>query len=257
MTITTPHDVDDWIGREAFDPNGDPLGTIADLYVDDDSGQPTWLAVSQEAGTRISLIPLAGATAEGNSVVVAHDKATVKAAPQIEVDGEFSAEDEAILYRHYGYEGGADQPSRQSDGESGDSRGPSEDAMTRSEEELHVDKRKRETGRARLRKWVETENVQITVPVRREKARLVTEAITDSNRDAALSGPELSEDEHEVVLYDEEVVVEKRVVPKERVRLETEAVTDQVDVDEVVRKERIDFEGDDAVLPDADGSASR
>ncbi len=88
-----------------------------------------------------------------------------------------------------------------------------------------------------------TEQVQTTVPVQREEVRLEREPITDENRDQALGGPEISEDEHEVVLHEEEPVVEKRVVPKERVRLGTESVTEEREISEQVRKEQIETEG--------------
>ena len=95
--------------------------------------------------------------------------------------------------------------------------------MTRSEEELRRRHERRETGRARLRKYVVTENVEQTVPVQREEVRVEREPITDANRDAALDGPEITEEEHEVTLHTEEPVVEKRTVPKERVRLDKDA----------------------------------
>jgi uncharacterized protein (TIGR02271 family) len=97
--------------------------------------------------------------------------------------------------------------------------------MTRSEEELRVGTAERERGWVRLRKYVTTEQVQQTVPVRRERVRVEREPISDANLDAATSGPELSEAEHEVILREEEPVVEKRVVPRERVRLGKDTVT--------------------------------
>jgi uncharacterized protein (TIGR02271 family) len=102
----------------------------------------------------------------------------------------------------------------------------------------------RERGRARLRKYVVTEEVQQTVPVQREEVRVEREPITDTNVDRALDGPEISEEEHEVVLHEEEPVVEKRVVPKERVRMDTETHTDEAQVSEEVRKEKIEADGD-------------
>jgi len=84
----------------------------------------------------------------------------------------------------------------------------------------------------------------MTVPIRREKARLVTEPITDRNIDQALSGPDLRESEHEVALTEEEIDVSKRVVPKERVRLEKEVDTEEVPVNETIRKERIEMDHD-------------
>jgi uncharacterized protein (TIGR02271 family) len=116
--------------------------------------------------------------------------------------------------------------------------------MTRSEEELRVGTAERERGRARLRKYVVTEQVTQTVPVKREEVRLEREPITDGNVDKALDGPEISEEEHEVVLHEEEPVVEKRTVPKERVRMEKESVADEAQVSEEVRKEQIEADGD-------------
>ncbi|MEA2286675.1 MAG: hypothetical protein QOJ21_2718 [Solirubrobacteraceae bacterium] len=126
-----------------------------------------------------------------------------------------------------------------------DTSGPTtDDAMTRSEEELAVGTQRQERGRARLRKWVETEQVEETVPVRREEVRVEREPITDANVDRAVGGPDISEEEHEVVLYEEEPVVEKRAVPKERVRLDKDLETGEETVTDEVRKERIEVEGD-------------
>ena len=59
-----------------------------------------------------------------------------------------------------------------------------------------------------------------------------------------MSGAEISEAEHPVTLHEEEVVVEKRVVPKERVRLDTDVSTSERTVDETLRKEQIEIERD-------------
>jgi stress response protein YsnF len=84
--------------------------------------------------------------------------------------------------------------------------------------------------------------------VRQERARVEREPITDANLDAATSGPAISEAEHEVVLREEEPVVEKRVVPRERVRLDKDTVTDEERVAEQVRKEQIEVQGEDGKL---------
>ena len=126
-----------------------------------------------------------------------------------------------------------------------DTSGPTtDDAMTRSEERLNVGTQTAEAGRARLRKYVVTENVTQTVPVQREEVRVEREPITDANVGDATSGPDISEEEHEVVLREERPVVEKEAVPVERVRLDTETVTDEVTVSEDVRKEQIDTDVD-------------
>ena len=126
-----------------------------------------------------------------------------------------------------------------------DTSGPTtDDAMTRSEEQVKVGTTTREAGRARLRKYVVTENVTQTVPVSHEEVRLEREPITDANRGDAYDGPAISEEEHEVVLHAEEPVVQKEAVAVERIRLDKETVTDQATVSEQVRKEQIELEGD-------------
>lgn len=84
-----------------------------------------------------------------------------------------------------------------------------------------------------------------TVPVQREEVRLEREPITDANAGDARSGPDLTESEHEVTLHEERPVVEKETVPVERVRLEKDTVTENVPVNEEVRKERIETDGTD------------
>jgi uncharacterized protein (TIGR02271 family) len=235
-TQTTPYG--DWIGLTAVDPDGEKVGKIHDIYADDETGEPEWLALTTGFfGTRVSFVPLAGASRTGNDVSVAYLKDVVKDAPHVEAEGHLTTEEEERLFAHYGVRAGGNVDRDRTD------RG-TDDAMTRSEEELAVGTRKTEAGRARLRKWIETEHVSETVPVSHEEVRIVREPITEGNRDRAVSGDEISSAEHEVVLHAEEAVVEKRVVPKERVRLETETVTEQVPVEAEVRKERIETEGD-------------
>jgi uncharacterized protein (TIGR02271 family) len=124
-----------------------------------------------------------------------------------------------------------------------DTSGPTTDqAMTRSEERLNVGTEKVQTGKARLRKYVTTEQQTVTVPVSREEVRVEREPITEANRDAALSGPAISEEEHEVILTEERPVVSKETVPVERVRLDKETVTEQEQVSDEVRKEEIDVD---------------
>ena len=260
-----------WQGRTMVDPAGDKLGTIDAIYLDDETGQPEWATVTSGLfAAKTAFVPLAQAQATGDSVQVPYDKQQVTDAPSMEADGSLSQEDEAELYRHYGLEysehrsdsglpagtagQGIDPRDRDGDGVDDDvpdtavgrdTSGPTTDqAMTRSEEELSVGTETRERGRARLRKYVTTEQQTVTVPVQREEVRVEREPITDANLDAATSGPAISEEEHEVTLHEEEPVVEKRAVPKERVRLDTETVTEERQVSEEVRKEQIQVDDD-------------
>ncbi|WP_345418486.1 YsnF/AvaK domain-containing protein [Pseudonocardia xishanensis] len=115
--------------------------------------------------------------------------------------------------------------------------------LTRSEERLHVGTETTEAGRARLRKYVVTENVTLTVPVSHEEVRIEREPITDTNIGDAVDGPSISEEEHEVTLHAERPVTETEAVPVERVRIGKETVTEQEQVSGEVRKEQIDTSG--------------
>jgi uncharacterized protein (TIGR02271 family) len=237
----------DWRGRTVVDRDGDKIGTLDEIYVDQETNTPEWALIDTGLfGSKSTFVPLKGAEPTGEDVRVAYAKDQVKDAPSVDADGELSQRAEGELYRHYGLEySQADSGSGLPEGTTPATGGtPSGDAMTRSEEELQVGTAERERGRARLRKYVETEDVQESVPVRTEQARVEREPITDANVDDAMSGPEISEDEHEVTLMEEEPVVEKRTVPKERVRLEKDVETDEEQVSGQVRKERVEVEGD-------------
>jgi uncharacterized protein (TIGR02271 family) len=241
-----------WEGRTLLDRDGGRIGTIDAIYLDDQTGQPEWALVNTGLfGTKSSFVPLAQATQTGDDVGVPYDKQLVKDAPRIDPDGHLSDAEERRLWRHYGldYDRTTRRRATGRDAVGRDTSGPTtDDAMTRSEEELRVGTAQRERGRVRLRKYVTTEQVQQTLPVRREKARVEREPITDANLDAATSGPEISEEEHEVVLREEEPVVEKRVVPKERVRLDKDTVTDEERVDKQLRKEQINVQDEEGRL---------
>ncbi len=248
---------------------GDKIGSIGQIYVDDNSGEPAWVTVKTGLfGTSQSFVPLEGASLSGNDIQVGYDKAKVKDAPRVEDDGKLSPDEEQTLYSYYGVGGydtmttGTDDRTRTTGDKDyatttgrtdvgdratvgHDTSGPStDDAMTLSEERVNVGTQTTEAGRARLRKYVVTEQITQTVPVSHEEVRLEREPITDANRGDATSGPDISEEEHEVILHAERPVVEKEAVPVERVRLDTETVTDNVQVSEEVRKERVDTDVD-------------
>jgi uncharacterized protein (TIGR02271 family) len=236
----------EWQGRTVIGSDGEKIGKVKEIYEDQHTGKPEWATISSGLfGTKSHFVPLAGASPKGEDVGVPVTKDQVKDAPGVDPDGELSEQEEQRLFEHYGVpyttEGST---TAQGAPRSGTGSGGTDDAMTRSEEELRVGTAQRERGRARLRKYVVTEQVQQTVPVRREEVRVEREPVTDENVDEAMSGPEISESEHEVVLHEEEPVVEKRAVPKERVRLEKDTATDEREVSEEVRKERIETEGD-------------
>jgi uncharacterized protein (TIGR02271 family) len=246
-------------GGTVVDGDGNKIGSIGQVFLDDETSQPEWVTVKTGMfGGAESFIPLADASAAGNEIRVPFQKSKVKDAPRVDdSEGHLDKDEEAELYRYYGLdysEGRSDSglPEGDANGDPSvppvgrDTSGPTtDDAMTRSEEQLHVGKERVSTGKARLRKYVVTENVTQTVPVSHEEVRIEREPITDANRGDAVSGGDITSEEHEVELTEERVVVDKEVVPVERVRLDKDIVTEEQQVDEEVRKEQIEAEGGD------------
>jgi uncharacterized protein (TIGR02271 family) len=273
------------IGTTAYSADGDKIGKVGQLFLDDQTGRPEFVTVNTGLfGNNETFIPVSDATFSGDRLTLPFDKAKVKDAPNVDAEGgHLDQSEEQRLYEYYGmsydkssvdtgYVGDSgDADTRTADlgntrtGDAGysgtdrsvagegrnaagtegyDTSGPTtDDAMTRSEESLQVGKTTQESGRVRLRKYVTTEQETHTVPVRKEKAVLEREPVTEANIGDATSGPDLSDEEHEVVLNEEHVTVDKTVQPVERVRLGTETVTDEETVTEDVRKEHIETEG--------------
>ena len=171
------------VGSNAVDNDGDKLGKIGNVYLDDRTGEPAWATVNTGLfGTKESFVPLATARLEGDQLVVPFDKAKVKDAPKVADDGHIGDDEQEELYRYYGlssangregtsdtagyagttdagtYDDGTSGVGSESRSESGfasgneagtvghDTSGPSTDnAMTRSEEQLHVGTETRES----------------------------------------------------------------------------------------------------------------
>jgi uncharacterized protein (TIGR02271 family) len=265
---------------QVVDPKGEKIGSVKRVWLDGQTGDPLWASVHTGLfGLKESFVPLQRAELRNDELQVPVGKDLVKDSPRIEASNDhMSDEEQAALYQHYGFgpQGGRGgqagrmeqtgqqrQPQQRRPGTSqqpgeypgrgrqsavngngrdtmaGDTSGG---AMTRSEEQLKVGTERVETGRVRLVKHVVTEQQQVRVPVSHEEVRLEREPITDANRDAAMRGKDITEAEHEVTLFGEKPVVGKETVPVERVRLDTDTVTDTETVSDTVRKEQIDLE---------------
>lgn len=264
------------LDHPVYDGEGHKVGEAKHVFFDDMTGQPEWVTVKTGLfGTSESFVPIRDASMVEDHIEVPYDKERIKGAPNVDVDsgGHLSESEEHRLYDYYGinWDGVLDDDASARSGRAagtgtsaaatGTAAGTApgvrpgeadvghragrtgDDAMTRSEEQMHVGVERRETGRARLRKYVVTEEVETTVPVRREEVRVEREPITEANRDAALSGPDITEAEHEVVLHEERPVVETETVPVERVRLTADEHTEEETVRGQVRKERLEAEG--------------
>jgi uncharacterized protein (TIGR02271 family) len=242
------------LGHTVYDSSHKKLGKVGQVYVDETTGQPEWMTVNTGLfGTKETFVPLEPAEIQGDEVMVPFQKEQIKDAPTVEAEaeGRIAEQDEIRLYEYYGMStehdatSGTTHAGTETRGAVGrDTSGPTtDDAMTRSEERLRVGKETRETGRVHLRKYVVTEEEQRTVPVRKERVRVEREPITDENMDRATSGPDISEEEHEVVLHEERPVTATETVPVERVRMSKETDVEEATVKGKVRKERIDTEG--------------
>jgi uncharacterized protein (TIGR02271 family) len=249
--------VNDVFDAKVIDPSGEKVGSVKQVYVGPNN-EPLFASVSTGLfGTSESFVPLENATVTGGELRVGYDKDKIKDAPRIDVDGDLSDAEQDRIYDYYGLGAGSTVGTTAGDTAADfattdvthsaghDTSGANtDDAMTRSEQHLNVGTQKVQTGRARLRKHIVTEQQTVTVPVQHEEVRLETEPITDANAGAALDGPDLSEEEHEVTLSEERVVVDKETVPVERVHLGTETVTEQQQVSEEVAHEEIELDDD-------------
>ncbi len=265
--MISTRDIDTVQSGNVIDSDGDKVGSVGEVYLDNKSGEPEWVTVKTGMfGGKASFVPLAQATVQGEDLHVPYEKSKIKDAPKIDDDAELTPAEEDELYAYYGVQGSADRAdvdvapvggvdtrtdrtdtdrTDRTDTEGHDTSGPNtDDAITRSEERLNVGTRTEETGRARLRKYIVTEQQSVTVPVSHEEVTLEREPITEANRGQAVSGGDLSEEEHEVTLHAERAVVDKETVPVERIKVGTETVTGEETVTDSVRKEQVELDDD-------------
>jgi len=240
----TDADTNGWLERDAYDDAGNSIGAVADVYVDDATGQPEWIALrSGLFGTKLSFVPAAAGSWRDDGVHFPFSREAIKRSPHPDViEDRLDPEQKEELLRYYSHQSGVESEHVDVARELGD---PTVVELIRSEEEVSVSTAARAGGRVRLVKYIVTENVTTTIEVRREMVRLEHQPFGDERPTA----PEPVEwrDEvtlGEIVLYEEEVVVAKRVVPRERVRLVVDTTTEMQRVDEIVRRERIAVEGD-------------
>ncbi len=248
--MITQNDISQIYGVDVHATDGDRIGSAGQVYLDEQSGAPEWVSVRTGLfGLSESLVPLRDASLSGGRLVVPFGKAQVKDAPRVDTDGDLSPGEEDELYTYYGLssaDGRLTGETYRDTATAGSGyaapRSSTDDAMTRSEERLVTGTRTEQAGKARLRKYVVTEQQQVTVPVRHEEVRLEREPISAANAREAYDGVQITEAEHEVILYAERPVVDVETVAVERVRLDTETVRGEETVNAEVRKERIEFD---------------
>ena len=228
-----PSNLPELVGKTLLGHSGVRVGKVTAVY-ESAGGEGTFATVKTGLfGSHSSFVPLAEAELHGDNVHVPYPKEVIDDAPRVAADQDLTGPEEARLFAHYGLGGAHARSGSAADG----------GVVTRSEERLHVGTERVETGRARLRKYVVTETVTQTVPVSHEELRIVREPL----QAGAAGVPEvtqLTEETHEVVLSAEVPVVQKEVVPVERIRLATETVSGEETVTEQVRKEQVEVLSD-------------
>ena len=266
---------DRFAGYEVYDPNGQKIGKVDDLFVDE-TDNPEYVGVKMGfLGTSSTLIPMDIAQIDDTSsrITVSSEKQTVKDGPTFDDDREITPEYEDQVRSYYGlgsvtgteergsyeaYEedsGNVGPGMVEGDTETGEFRGHSEDdegvaqssgsdlededelRVQRSEEELRAGTREREAGALNVRKRVVSERQQMEVPTRREEVTVERVPVEGEASEA-----DMGDDEVRVPVTEEEVVVEKRPVAKEEVRIRKDVVEDTEVVEEDVRKEEVDVD---------------
>jgi stress response protein YsnF len=283
------------IGAKAYGPDGDEIGRVEHFFVDDRTGAPTWVAVTTGLfGTRHSIVPALDASFSGGTLRLPVGREAVRSAPSPGDTQHLDPEEEARLRAHYRLDqGGWAEPApgepatRTAAEDAGTGRAadapagaPGDGSMVRSEERLKVGTETTARTRVRVVRYVVTEEVQVTVPLRREEIRVeevpldspdvADETLDDGARGAGDAdggavgrhaaggtGTGTGGLPEEIVLHREEPVVSVRVVPAERVRLRTEVVRGTEQVSGQVQRERITVDEHPPVGREADRDLRR
>src|SRR3712207_513677 len=260
---------DQYAGYEVYDPNGEKIGKVDDLFVDEND-QPEYIGVKMGfLGTRSTLIPWGVVNTtddEGRRIEVSVDKETAKDGPAFDDDRDITPEFEQQVYSYYGLQAAQGSEERGAYGEYYDEEHPGvamgdvesgefrehapekesvaepggdlddEDELRvqRTEEELRAGTREREAGAINVRKRVRTDRERMEVPTRHEEVTVERVPVEGEATEA-----EIGDDEVSIPLTEEEAVVEKRPVAKEEVRIRKEVVEDTEVVEEDVRREEV------------------
>ncbi len=278
--MTNDKQIKDLFNATAVDRDGEKLGSVKEVFLDERSGQPSFVEVNHGLfGMSSSLVPLRGHRLNGEELQLAFAKDRISDAPSLDVENGMTPEEQTRIYEHYGLTS-ADEGERYTDAGAGlttnhedrgveghkvgetertaatdrdhvANKGTNNDEMVLSEERMNVSKDKVETGRARLRKYTVTDTESVDVPVTREEVRVERTPIDE--KDAANYKGNIGDDaEASVTLHEERVNVSKEEVPVEKVGLSKEQVTETQRHTEELRHEELDtnVEGDRGTATD-------
>jgi stress response protein YsnF len=229
------------IGAIADDRDGNALGTVTVVFLDDETQRPTWVGLTDglhapDDETPV-IAPISDAEYSDGRLRLTVSADAVRSAPRVSAADRLSPAEEATLLEHYragppertgAPEGTADRP-----------------ALTRSEEQLRVQTVTEPWTRAVLRIEEVTEEVLVPVTITRQQARI--EYLPLRSTDGAPAEPSVPGAEHPtsstewVTLYTEEPSVTLARVPAERVRLRTAWVTEETTVSQELRREQVEL----------------
>jgi uncharacterized protein (TIGR02271 family) len=244
---------DRYAGYTVYDQHYEKIGNVDDLFVDENDS-PEYIGVKMGfLGTRTTLIPfqMARVNDARQLIEVAADKETLKNGPTFDDDREITPELEKEIYSYYGLQRASTieesgtygayhaEQSTHTTGVAEPTEISYEDEVRvqRTEEELRVGTRERKAGSIRVRKRVRTDRERLEVPTRHEEVSVERVPVEGEATEA-----QIGEDEVAVPVTEEEVVVHKRPVVKEEVRIRKDVVEDTEVVEEDVRREEVEVE---------------
>jgi uncharacterized protein (TIGR02271 family) len=239
--------------------DGDKIGSVGQVYLDDQSGQPSFVTVKTGLfGTKETFIPVSEATQSADGLQVPFDKTFVKDAPNVDADGSITPAEERRIYEYYsldfqGTAAGADRgvtgtvtdhDTRAGDVTAGQGvdAGTDRESVVVRDEQLNVGTETRESGRVRLRKHSYTETETVKVPVSREEVVVEREPIDPDSAEAQRG----TGDEEVVVTTREEVPVVDKTATAEKVTVDKNRVQDTERVSGTVQHEDVEVDQDTA-----------
>lgn len=254
------------VGAIADDREGKPLGTVTAVFVDDVTGRPTWVGLTDGThaapdATDVAIVaPIADARLTDGRLRLAVSADAVHSAPRPGAADRLSPAEEVTLHEHYaggtGRAGAGDLGTGRTDtqlirtdaaGYTGTDRaGAGDGTMTRSEERLSIDSVTEPWARAVLRIEEVTEEVMVPVTITRQQARIEYLPLRAGDRTAGAGGTDTRAGRTGgwVTLYSEQPVVTLERTPVERVRLTTSWVSEEMPITDQLRHEEIELTTD-------------
>jgi uncharacterized protein (TIGR02271 family) len=244
-----------YAGYIVYDRHYEKIGNVDDLFLDE-SDHPEYIGVKMGfLGTRTTLIPfeMARVNDARQTIKVAADKEMLKNGPTFDDEREMTPEFEKEVYSYYGLHRASttedsgtygayyteQSTHMRSVADPTEVSNEDEVRVQRTEEELRVGTRERKAGSIRVRKRVRTDRERIEVPTRHEEVSVERVPVEGEASEA-----EIGEDEVVVPVTEEEIVVHKRPVVKEEVRIRKDVVEETEVVEEDVRREEVEVEDD-------------